>query len=150
MKRMTILLIAAAAAFPLAAARAATEAHAARGVKLEIRRTALGGILANGRGLTLYMFTRDPLNQDTCAAISGCTGIWPMVTSSGTPTLGAGVKRRLVGTIKLSSGARQLTYAGHALYTYIGDSGPGDTSYVGQRQFGGRWFALSATGRIVK
>ena len=150
MKRLTILFIAAAATLPIASATAAPDAHAARGVKLEIRRTALGAILANGQGLTLYMFTRDPLHRDMCATISGCTGIWPMVTSNGTPTLGAGVKRGLLGTIKLSSGARQVTYAGHALYTYIGDSGPGDTSYVGQRQFGGRCCALSPTGRIIK
>jgi hypothetical protein len=72
-----------------------------------------------------------------------------MVTSAGTPTLGPGVKRTLVGTIKVG-GVRQLTYAGHPLYTYIGDSGPGDTSYVGQSQFGGRWFALNAAGHVVK
>jgi hypothetical protein len=54
-----------------------------------------------------------------------------------------------VGTIMVG-GARQVTYAGHPLYTYIGDAGPGDTSYVGQSQFGGKWFALNATGQIVK
>ena len=60
------------------------------------------------------------------------------------------MRRSLLGTIKLPNGARQVTYAGHPLYTYIGDSGPGDTSYVGVSQFGGRWFALTAAGHIVK
>jgi len=149
MKRVTLaLLIAAAAALPAASAEGA--AHAARGAKLEIKNTSLGRILANGRGLTVYMFTHDQVNQDTCVAISGCTGIWPLVTSSGTPTLGPGVKRSLVGAIKLPGGQRQVTYAGHPLYTYIADAGPGDTSYVGQSQFGGRWYALSPAGHSVK
>ena len=150
MKRLTITFLVAAASFPLAVAQAAPHAHAARGAKLEIRHTMLGGILANGRGFTLYMFTRDSVRHDRCVAISGCTGIWPVLTSNGTPQLGTGVRRALVGTIKLPSGARQVTYAGHPLYTYIADSGPGDTSYVGQSQFGGRWFALNAAGHIVR
>jgi predicted lipoprotein with Yx(FWY)xxD motif len=154
MKRLTLVLIAAAAtALPVAVAHGATgaaPAHAARGAKLETQTTSLGRILATGRGLTVYMFTHDSINHDTCVAISGCTGIWPMVTSNGRPTLGPGVKRSLVGAIKLPGGARQVTYAGHPLYTYIADSGPGDTSYVGQNQFGGRWYALSPAGRTVK
>jgi len=147
MKRPTVALIAAAAT---AAAALPAAANAAHGAKLETQRTPLGTILATGRGLTMYMFTHDQVNHDTCVAISGCTGIWPLVTSSGTPTLGPGVKRSLVGAIKLPGGQRQVTYAGHPLYTYIADAGPGDTSYVGQSQFGGRWYALSPTGRIVK
>jgi predicted lipoprotein with Yx(FWY)xxD motif len=150
MRRFTIGLIAAAASLPIAAAQAAPDARALPGAKLEIRRTSLGGILANGRGLTLYMFTRDSVRHDKCVTISGCTGIWPVMTSNGIPALGPGVRRSLVGMIKLPSGGRQVTYAGHPLYTYIGDSGPGDTSYVGQSQFGGRWFALTAAGHAVK
>jgi predicted lipoprotein with Yx(FWY)xxD motif len=151
MKRLTVLLIAGAAALPAAAAaQGSPEAHASRGAKLEIQRTSLGRILATGRGLTVYMFTHDQVNHDTCVAISGCPGIWPMVTSNGRPSLAPGVKRSLVGAIALPGGARQVTYAGHPLYTYIGESGPGDTSYVGQSQFGGRWFALSPSGHVVK
>jgi predicted lipoprotein with Yx(FWY)xxD motif len=152
MKRVTIALItaAAAAATALPASAAGGAAHAARGTKLEIQSTSLGRILATGSGRTVYMFTHDQVNHDTCVAISGCTGIWPLVTSNGTPTLGPGVKRSLVGAIKLPSGARQVTYAGHPLYTYIADAGPGDTSYVGLSQFGGHWYALNAGGRVVK
>src|ERR1700751_879691 len=116
MKLMTASLIAAAAlALPTAVAQGAGPAHAARGAKLEIRSTSLGSILANGRGLTVYMFTRDSINHDSCVAINGCTGIWPLVTSSGAPTAGPGVKRSLLGTITLPGGDRQVTYAGHPL-----------------------------------
>jgi len=149
MKRLTILFLAAAAILPVGISQAATRAHAARSAKLQLRHTALGTILVNGGGHTVYVFTRDSRNHDRCAAIAGCTGIWPLVTGTGAPTLGAGVKRSLVGTIEVG-GARQVTYAGHPLYNYIGDAGPGDTSYVGQQQFGGKWLALNAAGQTVK
>jgi predicted lipoprotein with Yx(FWY)xxD motif len=149
MKRFTILFLATAAIVPVGIAHAATRAHAAHGVTLQLRHTTLGNILVNRGGHTVFVFTRDSRNHDRCAAIAGCTGIWPLVSTSGTPTLGPGVKRSLVGTIKVA-GTRQLTYAGHPLYTYIGDAGPGDTSYAGQSQFGGKWFALNAAGHVVK
>jgi predicted lipoprotein with Yx(FWY)xxD motif len=149
MKRLTILFLATAAILPVGISQAAVGAHAARGAKLQLRQTALGSILVNGGGHTVFAFARDSRNHDRCASIAGCNGIWPMVTTNGTPTLGPGVKRSLVGTIKVA-GARQVTFAGHPLYTYIGDSGPGDTSYVGQSQFGGKWFALNAAGHTVK
>jgi predicted lipoprotein with Yx(FWY)xxD motif len=149
MKRLTTLLLATAAILPVGISQAATGAHAARGAKLKLRHTALGSILVNGGGHTVFAFTRDSPNHDRCAGTAGCTGIWPMITTSAAPTLGPGVKRSLVGTITVA-GSRQVTYAGHPLYTYIGDAGPGDTSYVGQSQFGGKWFALNAAGHIVK
>lgn len=150
MKRLTILFIAVAAIVPGGISEATGRAREARGAKLALRHTALGNILVNGEGLTVYAFTRDTRNHDRCVTISGCTGIWPLVTTGGKPRLGAGVRRPLVGTISPAGGERQVTYAGHPLYTYIGASGPGDTSYVGLSQFGGRWLALSATGHTVK
>ncbi len=149
MKRLTILFITAAAILPVGIADATVGARAARGAKLQLRHTSLGTILANGRGFTVFAFARDPRNHSRCATTAGCTGIWPMVITTGSPRLGPGVKRSLVGTIAVA-GTRQVTYAGHPLYTYIGDSGPGDTSYVGQSQFGGKWYALNAAGHLVK
>lgn len=149
MRRLAITLLMAAANMPMAVAQASTGPHALRGAKLEIRHTALGNILVNGQGLTVFAFTRDSRNHDRCVNISGCTSIWPLVTTEGTPRLGTGVRRSLVGMVTLSTGARQVTYAGHPLYTYIGSSGPGDTSYVGQSQFGGRWLALRSSGRTI-
>jgi predicted lipoprotein with Yx(FWY)xxD motif len=124
-------------------------AHPAAVAKVQLRQTSLGRILVNGRGRTLYMFSRDGSGHDRCATIPSCPGVWPALTSTGTPTAGAGVKAALLGTIVLAHGARQVTYAGHPLYTYLGDSAPGETSYVGVRQFGGRWYALSSGGGRV-
>ena len=50
----------------------------------------------------------------------------------------------------LKNGKKRLTYGGHPLYTYGGDSGPGQTFYVNFLQFGGRWPAVNAAGGEVK
>jgi predicted lipoprotein with Yx(FWY)xxD motif len=118
--------------------------------KLQLRRTGLGTILVNGRGFTVYVFTRDGRSKDNCVAVSGCPSVWPPVTTSGKAVAGRGVSSRLIGTIALKSGLKQVTYAGHPLYTYVADSGPGQTFYVDVSEFGGRWLAVNATGNRVK
>jgi predicted lipoprotein with Yx(FWY)xxD motif len=117
---------------------------------VQLRKTSLGKILVNSRGFTLYAFTPDKRNTDHCQNVKGCLSAWPALTSSGKPTAGPGIKSSLLGTIKLKDGARQVTYAGHPLYTYAGDRGPGQTSYVNFKQYGGRWPALNASGGEVK
>ncbi|HXO10228.1 MAG TPA: hypothetical protein VN880_19450 [Solirubrobacteraceae bacterium] len=126
------------------------QAHAAAGpATISLRKTKLGMILVNARGFTVYAFGKDAKGQSRCAAIEGCTAIWPMVKSSGRPRAGKGVKRSLLATIKVGS-ATQVTYAGHPLYTYSGDGFKGSTSYIGIRQFGGTWSGLRASGATVK
>jgi predicted lipoprotein with Yx(FWY)xxD motif len=146
MRRIAVLLAAIAALTIAATGPAAAQPSP---TKLALRHTSVGTILVNARGFTLYAFTRDARNTDACMKISGCVGIWPVVTTSATPIAGPGVKRSLIGSIAIGGGHRQVTYAGHPLYTYVADSAPGQTTYVGVSQFGGRWPALTATGREV-
>lgn len=125
-------------------------ANAAHVTKVGLRRTGLGTILVSASGHTLYEFTRDRAHNNTCVKISGCSEIWPALTTSGKPTAGPGVRASLLSTIKLPGGAKQVTYASHALYLYSGDSGPGETSYVGEKAFGGNWYAINSLGHTVK
>jgi predicted lipoprotein with Yx(FWY)xxD motif len=141
-----ILAVVGASAIPIASASAGS----APGAKISLHKTSLGMILVNARGRTLYAFTRDAKNKDRCVTTAGCTSTWPVVTSHGKPTAGPGVKSSKLSTIKLSNGSHQVTYAGHPLYTYVGDSGAGETDYVGASQFGGTWVAVNAAGRTVK
>jgi predicted lipoprotein with Yx(FWY)xxD motif len=133
----------------LAAGLLAGPALAKAGTKLQLRHTAVGTILVDGHGFTLYAFTRDSRNRDKCVSISGCPSIWLLLTTNGKVSPGGGVKRGLLGTIKVGN-RRQVTYAGHPLYTYIGDAAPGSTGYIGVHQFGGAWDALNARGQIVR
>jgi predicted lipoprotein with Yx(FWY)xxD motif len=130
--------------------RGAPAAHAARAAKVELRRTEVGRILVTSSGFTLYRFSKDTLKKDTCIKVSGCAENWPPLRTKGKPVAGRGVKSSLLGTIRLPSGASQVTYAGHPLYTYAQASERGETVYIGADQFGGIWYAVNAAGHNVK
>ncbi len=152
MKRTNVFLAVALAGAASAATVASAQsslpaaAHRSRAATVQLRHTSLGTILVSSSGRTLYEFTRDHANKNSCAAISGCSAIWPSLKASGRPTAGSGVKASLLST----TSGNQVTYAGHPLYTYSGDSGPGKTSYVGAKAFGGTWYAINASGGTVK
>jgi predicted lipoprotein with Yx(FWY)xxD motif len=95
------------------------------------------------------VFSKDGKNRDACQNINTCPGFWPAITTSAKPTGAAGIKASLLGTIKLKNGKKQVTYNGHPLYTFGGDS-PGDTSYIGQPAQGGIWYAINPAGKVVK
>jgi predicted lipoprotein with Yx(FWY)xxD motif len=144
---LAVALASAAGAATVASANPGIRAaHSSRAATVQLRHTNLGSILVSSSGRTLYEFSRDHGDKSSCAAISGCSEVWPSLRTSGRPTAGSGIKASLLSTIS----GKQVTYAGHPLYTYSGDSGPGKTSYVGAKQFGGTWYALTASGAAVK
>lgn len=147
MKRLQIIAVAGAI---LASALSAGLASASSPVKLGLHKTSVGTILVDSRGFTVYAFSRDMRNQDICLNIGGCAAAWPPLTTAAKPIAGPGLKRSLIGTISIKGGAKQVTYAGHPLYTYVGDTSPGSTEYVNVTASGGRWPALSGAGSEVK
>jgi predicted lipoprotein with Yx(FWY)xxD motif len=128
----------------------AGQASAARVAKVQLRSTSLGKILVSSSGFTLYRFTHDPRNKDTCVKMEGCTMTWPPLTTTGRPKAGSGVRASLLSTINLPNGRKQVTYAGRPLYLYAPSTERGETAYVGAEQFEGKWFALNAAGHTVK
>jgi predicted lipoprotein with Yx(FWY)xxD motif len=106
----------------------------------------LGKILDNSQGRTLYLFQADTGTTSNCSG--ACATEWPPLTSTN-PTVGKGASASMIGTTKRSDGKTQVTYNGHPLYTFAGDSAPGDTSGQGVNAFGGLWYALSPTGQQV-
>jgi predicted lipoprotein with Yx(FWY)xxD motif len=133
-----------------AGASATPAAHAARAQKIQLHHTSLGSIIVDSSGFTLYRFSKDTGKQNMCLKTSECSTTWPALETSGQPTVGPGLKASLVSTIALPGGKRQVTYAGHPLYRYAAGSERGETSYAGVKQFGGTWFAVSASGGTVK
>jgi predicted lipoprotein with Yx(FWY)xxD motif len=143
---LAVALVGTASAATVASAQMSIPAaHSSSTATVQLRHTSLGSILVTSSGSTLYEFTRDHGNKNSCAAISGCSAVWPSLKASGKPTAGSGVKASLLST----TSGNQLTYAGHPLYTYAPDRGPG-TSYVGVSNFGGTWDAISASGSAIK
>jgi predicted lipoprotein with Yx(FWY)xxD motif len=103
----------------------------------------IGGLnlLTDARGLTLYWFAPDTSTKSAC--YGSCAAYWPPVT--GTPSAGPGVTGML-GTLTRTGGSVQATYDGHPLYTYIGDSGPGQDSGNNLNLNGGLWHVVPITG----
>jgi predicted lipoprotein with Yx(FWY)xxD motif len=104
----------------------------------------LGRILVDSQGRTLYMFAKDMNGTSSCSG--QCATFWPPVVAKGKPTAGGGVTASMLGTTKGSGGTMQVTYAGHPLYTYAGDTGPGQAKGNGLTNFGGLWSAVTTSG----
>jgi predicted lipoprotein with Yx(FWY)xxD motif len=118
----------------------ATAASAA--AALGTRSTALGVVVVDANGRTLYRFDRDTAGSNTSACTGSCSTTWPPAAVTGTPTAGAGITGT-VGVITRSDGTQQLTLDGHPLYRFSGDQAPGDTHGNG---IGGIWHAVLASG----
>jgi predicted lipoprotein with Yx(FWY)xxD motif len=104
-----------------------------------VKTRALGTVVTNGTGYTLYWFSTDTMTYSTCE--DTCVPQWPPVT--GTPKLDPGTTLPgKLGTIYRPGGGLQATYDGHPLYTYAGDFDPGDVGGNGIVQFGGTWHAV--------
>jgi len=110
----------------------------------------VGTVLVSGSGLTLYLLTADRPNHPTCTSAPCITTWHPLVLSGGgSPSGGMGAKSSLLGTATTPSGT-QVTYKGWPLYTFSGDSGPGQAAGEGIQSFGGTWYAVSPSGTAVK
>jgi predicted lipoprotein with Yx(FWY)xxD motif len=121
----------------------ATSSGASMAAVVDLRGSSLGQILVDGQGRTLYLFEADTAGTSNCHG--ACTSAWPPYLSSGSPEAGAGVTAGQLGTIPGDGGA-QVTYHGHPLYSYAGDSEPGDTTGQGLNQFGARWYVVAPSG----
>jgi predicted lipoprotein with Yx(FWY)xxD motif len=103
----------------------------------------IGGVhlLTNAGGLTLYWFAPDKPDKSVC--YGDCAAYWPPV--AGNASAGPGVTGT-IGTINRTDGTTQATYDGHPLYTYIGDSAPGQDGGNNVNLNGGLWHDVPVTG----
>ena len=108
----------------------------------------LGEILVDGQGRTLYLFEADEGTASTC--VGACASAWPPLTTAGSPNAGPGVSASQLGTTTRGDGTTEVTYNGHPLYTYAGDSSPGQTSGQGSDAFGAEWYVLSPAGTPIE
>ena len=119
---------------------ASTTAGSAAAVVKLARNSTLGEILVDSKGDTLYRFTKDTSSTSHCTG--SCAGLWPplLLPAGGTsPEGGPGVSG--LGTVIRGVGQIQVTYDGHPLYTYSGDTAPGQTNGQGLL---GTWFVMTA------
>jgi predicted lipoprotein with Yx(FWY)xxD motif len=128
----------------VATASSGQAVQATAGGTAMLRTTTIGGVsvLTNSSGRTLYWFAPDTPSKSVC--YGACAAYWPPVI--GNPAAGPGVAVSKIATIRRTDGSLQVTYAGHPLYTYIGDTAPGQASGNGINLNGGFWHEVPAAG----
>ena len=95
-------------------------------------------VLTDTHGMTLYYFTADSATQSACSG--GCAQTWPplVFTGSGGPTSTTTLAGQL--SVQMDANGNQVEYNGHPLYTFSGDTTPGQTN--GEGLFG-KWFVAT-------
>ena len=119
---------------------AATGAAAIQAAKVP----GVGTVLTNSDGMTLYLFEADTGTTSTCSG--DCATNWPPVTTSGNATATMGATSSMLGTTTRDDGSTQVTYNGHPLYTFVGDTSSGQATGQGINAFGGLWYAVTTAG----
>jgi predicted lipoprotein with Yx(FWY)xxD motif len=105
----------------------------------------LGKVLVEGKGMTAYDFHKDKGGTPSC--YGACAKAWPPVLTAGAPQPGNGASASMLGTVKRKDGNMQVTYAGHPLYTFLGDKKPGEANGNDVSAFGAEWYALMGNGQ---
>jgi predicted lipoprotein with Yx(FWY)xxD motif len=125
----------------------ASASSAGTAAKVAVANSQLGRILVDSRGRTLYLFAKDRRGKSACSGL--CAGYWPALTTKGKPKAINGARQALLGTTRRSDGRLQVTYRGHPLYRFSGDTGAGKTSGEGLTDFGGGWWVVSPAGSKI-
>jgi len=116
-------------------------AAAANGTTLEAKEVGGAKLLTNAKGFTLYWFVPDTATKSNCN--SSCAKYWPPVP--GPATAMSGVNGTLT-VITRSDGSKQAVWNGHPLYTYVGDTKPGEAKGNGLNISGGVWHDITLSG----
>jgi predicted lipoprotein with Yx(FWY)xxD motif len=130
-----------------APSEAAPSEPAAGGATIDLATNALGEIIVDGKGVTLYAFTPDEAGTPTC--YDDCAASWPPLLAEGgaAPTAGAGLDASKLTTVDRTDGTKQVKYGDWPLYYFAGDSAAGDTNGQGLAT---KWYVVDATGAMIK
>lgn len=101
-----------------------------------------GPTLTGADRKTLYTNTVDTMTKISCTG--ECATEWPPVTGTAKP--GAGLEASKFGTATRPDGTKQVTFDGHPLYEFKGDSAAGDKKGEGLKDGGGTWHVATTSG----
>jgi predicted lipoprotein with Yx(FWY)xxD motif len=108
-----------------------------------------GVYLTDANGRAVYLLESEDASSP---CVKTCLTIWPpLLASNGAPVpADTAVRADLLGTTTRGDGVSQVTYGGHALYYYLGDTQPGDVFGQHVEDAWGEWYLVSTAGREVE
>jgi predicted lipoprotein with Yx(FWY)xxD motif len=106
-----------------------------------------GNVLYDKDHFVLYAFSNDHGSASTCygACASGHGG-WPPLLTKGAPRA-VGVNGHMLGTTRRSDGSLQVTYDGHPLYYWSGDTAK-TIMCQNVNLHGGVWYVVDPSGHV--
>jgi predicted lipoprotein with Yx(FWY)xxD motif len=132
-----------------AAPSEAASPSAAGGVSLALADSALGKIIVDGNGLTLYMFTPDDEAGGKPTCVDACAANWPALTATdaASVTAGAGLDASKISIVDRPDGTKQVKYGDYPLYHFAKDTAAGQTNGQGLAT---KWYVVGADGEPIK
>jgi predicted lipoprotein with Yx(FWY)xxD motif len=116
----------------------------ARRAQIVAKGSDFGRVLFDANGQVVYIFENDRTKQTACTS-ADCVKAWPPVLTREPPAAGAGVDKRLLGTIRRPDGKLQVTYNGRPLYFYEHEA-PGEIKCHNVDLHGGLWWVVTPRG----
>ncbi|MCX5197937.1 SCO0930 family lipoprotein [Streptomyces sp. NBC_00249] len=104
---------------------------------------ALGSVLTDSAGFTLYRFDKDTAKPPASNCDGDCAKTWPVV-AAGDVSAASGMDPALLGEVVRKDGSKQLTVAGWPAYRFSKDTKAGDLNGQG---VGGTWFSFAPDGK---
>ncbi|MFE9408042.1 SCO0930 family lipoprotein [Streptomyces sp. NPDC006704] len=105
----------------------------------------LGDVIVDAKGMTVYRFKKDSAWPMKSACVDACLRKWPAVAPvEKANTKGIALKGFV--TFDRPDGVKQQSITCWPVYTFSGDTKPGDTNGQGM---GGTWYAVSPEGKLV-
>jgi predicted lipoprotein with Yx(FWY)xxD motif len=136
---------AAATSAPTSSAPASSMSTPAAASELKVADSKVGQIVVDGKGMSVYYYTKDTKDSGTSACTGGCLAAWPPVTTtSATPSV-EGVTGNL-GTITTPDGKKQVTINGMPIYYYAKDKAAGDITGQGVNSV---WYLVAPSGEMI-
>jgi predicted lipoprotein with Yx(FWY)xxD motif len=117
------------------------------GVAISTAKGVGGTYLTGASGRAVYLWVADTNDKSNCAG--ACAKAWPPVITKSGPTASGSVQASDLGTITRSNGTKQVTYKGHPLYYYVGDTKSGMVHGQGSDQFGAKWWLVNTSGSAI-
>lgn len=105
----------------------------------------LGEIVVDSKGMTVYRFKKDSAWPMKTACTGACLEKWPVVAPVDKNDTEGIIKKGFV-TFDRPDGIKQQTIDCWPIYTFAGDTKPGDTNGQG---VGGTWYAVAPDSKLV-